>query len=124
MFGKKKEMGIPVMHYEGINQFAMDYPVRISINDNFFEIKRLKPETTVTLPMSRISSFSAMDEKAFMLKYHGQARTTSKSKGISKYYLVVNYDNGMLAFWGTASEYKRFIDLQHKNINSPTNLEL
>lgn len=33
-----------------------------------------------------------------MLKYHGHAVTTSKTKGIDKYYLVVEYDKGMLAF--------------------------
>lgn len=106
MFGKKKESGTPVMHYEGIEGFATDYPCRIEVKGDVFEIRRIKPETTVTLPMNRIKSFSALEEKNFMQKYHGTARTTGKS-GINKYYLVVEYDKGMLAFWGTA-----------KNINS------
>ena len=57
MFGKKKESGTPVMHYEGIEGFATDYPCRIEVKGDVFEIRRIKPETTVTLPMNRIKSF-------------------------------------------------------------------
>lgn len=95
MFGKKKESGIPVGHYEGIEGFATDYPCRIEVKGDVFEIRRIKPETTVTLPMNRIKSFSAMEEEKFMLKYHGQAKNTSKLKGAKKYYLVVEYDKGI-----------------------------
>lgn len=63
MFGKKKESGTPVMHYEGIEGFATDYPCRIEVKGDVFEIRRIKPETTVTLPMNRIKSFSALEEK-------------------------------------------------------------
>lgn len=80
MFGKKKESGIPVGHYEGIEGFATDYPCRIEVKGDVFEIKRIKPETTVTLPMNRIKSFSAMEEEKFMLKYHGQAKKHIKIK--------------------------------------------
>ena len=89
MFGKKEESGVPVQHYEGIKEFATDYPCRIEVKGDVFEIRRLKPETTVTLPLNRIKSFSAMEEEKFMLKYHGQANNTSKMKGVGKYYLVV-----------------------------------
>lgn len=89
-----------------------------------FEIRRIKPETTVTLPMNRIKSFSAMEEEKFMLKYHGQAKNTSKLKGAKKYYLVVEYDKGMLAFWGTAMEYGKFLDLQNKGVVAPSHIEL
>lgn len=124
MFGKKKESGTPVMHYEGIEGFATDYPCRIEVKGDVFEIRRIKPETTVTLPINRIKSFSALEEKNFMQKYHGTARTTGKS-GINKYYLVVEYDKGMLAFWGTAKEYKQFIALQYAtNTAVPSHIEL
>ena len=53
-----------------------------------------------------------MEEKAFMLKYHGQAISTTKAKGIDKYYLVVQYDKGTLAIWGTAFEYGKFLKPQ------------
>ena len=111
MFGKKKESGTPVMHYEGIEGFATDYPCRIEVKGDVFEIRRIK-------------SFSALEEKNFMQKYHGTARTTGKS-GINKYYLVVEYDKGMLAFWGTAKEYKQFIALQYAtNTAAPSHIEL
>ncbi|MCI5492756.1 MAG: hypothetical protein MR425_01350 [Lachnospiraceae bacterium] len=125
MFGRKKESGIPVMHYEGIEEFATDYPYRIELKDDLFEIRRIKPETTVTLPLNRIKSFSTMEEEKFMLKYHGQAKNTSKMKGVNKYYLVVEYDKGILAFWGTAKEYKYFITLQYAtNSEVPSHIEL
>ncbi len=124
MFGKKKENGIPVMHYEGISDFATDYPCKLEVTSTQLIIKRLKPETTVTLPITRVKSFSAMEEEKFMLKYHGQAVNTAKTKGINKYYLVVEYDKGMLAFWGTAKEYRFFTDLQFGSNNSPSKIEL
>jgi hypothetical protein len=123
MFGKKKDDAIKVMHYEGIQEFAADYPCTLGVKGDTLEIKRIKPETTITLPLNRISSFSAMDEKNFMLKYNGQAAKTSKS-GIGKYYLVVNYDKGMLVFWGTAKEYRKFIDLQNNGVSAPSSIEL
>lgn len=112
MFGRKKEEGIPVQHYEGIEGFATDYPCRIQIKDNVLEIKRLKPETIVNLELNRIKSFSAMEEPNFFAKYHGDAVRTSK--GTKKYYLVIEYDKGTLVFWGTTFEYKQFVDLQNK----------
>lgn len=117
MFGKKKKNDvIRVMHYEGIDAFASDYPCTLELKDGELVITRIKPETTVTLPLNRISSFTAMEEQRFMQQYHGNAATTSKAKGISKYYLVIQYDKGFLAFWGTASEYGKFIDLQNNGL--------
>lgn len=124
MFGKKKNSAIRVMHYEGITGFATDYPCTLEVQDDLLVIKRLKPETTVTLPMNRIQSFSAMGEAAFMLKYHGQAFSTSKAKGIQKYYLVISYDKGMVAVWGTVKEYNEFLKLQYSFGGSPETIEL
>ena len=125
MFGKKKDNAIHVQQYEGIKEFAIDYPVTIELKNDVFIVKRLKPETTVTLPLNRIKSFNAMEEKNYMLKYHGQSITTTKTKGIQKYYLVVEYDKGTLVFWGTVNEYKTFIDLQHNaSPEIPSSIEL
>lgn len=123
MFGKKKENAIPVQHYEGLKDFAQDFPCKIEIKDSNFEIRRLKPETTVTLPLDRIKSFSAMEEPRFMLKYHGDKAKTNKLLSGKKYYLVVDYvaqdgSEKMLAFWGTASEYSKFIELQNMTLGS------
>lgn len=121
---KNKNVIISVLHYEGIEGFASDYPCTLEIKNDVLIIKRIQPKTTVTLPLRRIKAFSAMEEKNYMLKYHGQAITTSKAKGINKYYLVVDYDKGFLAFWGTSKEYGNFIDLQHKFNSLPNHIEL
>lgn len=128
MFGKKKQSGITVQHYEGLD-FPANYPCRIEIIGSDFIITRIKPETTITLPLNQIRAFSAMEEPDFMLEYHGEAISTSKAKGSNKYYLVVNYvskdsQEKRLAFWGTISEYKKFVDLQYGNIGSPKNYSL
>ena len=124
LFGKKKEKGVPVMHYEGIDAFATDYPVNLVVDDeNIVITRRVKPETTVTLPLNRVKSFTAMEESRFMQQYKGNSATTSKS-GIAKYYLVVNYDKGNLVFWGTAKEYRYFLDLQSKSSGTESHIEL
>ena len=124
LFGKKKEKGVPVMHYEGIDAFATDYPVNLLVDDETITItRRVKPETTVTLPLNRVQSFTAMEESRFMQQYKGNSATTSKS-GIAKYYLVVKYDKGNLVFWGTAKEYKYFLDLQYKTPETTNKIEL
>lgn len=121
MFGKKKENGVPVMHYEGIDQFATDYPVRLDVTDQELIIKRIKPETMVTLSLNRVQSFTAMEESRFMQQYKGNAKPTSKS-GIGKYYLVIKYDKGQLVLWGTAKEYRYFLDLQNRTVQSTVEL--
>lgn len=123
LFKKNKNSSIKVMHYEGISNFATDYPCEIEVKDGNFIIKRLKPETTVTLPLERINSFSAMEERRFMAKYHEVAAKTSKSY-FNKYFLVVEYDKGILVFWATAKEYKDLIDLQNNTPLGDKNIEL
>lgn len=125
MFGKKKkDSPIRVVHYEGISSFPTDFPCTIQVVNNTLIIKRVNPETTVDLPLNQITAFSSMPEENFMLKYHGQAVSTTKAKGIKKYYLVVEYDKGILAFWGTAKEYKEFIKLQYLPLRSSSHIEL
>ena len=115
MFGKKKTTGIPVQHYEGISAFAQDYPCRLEIKGDILEIKRIKPETTVNLPMNRIVQIDEMEETQFMAKYHGSPVSTAKSG--KKYFLVITYTNqngseAFLAFWGTSFERGSFIDMK------------
>ena len=41
MFGKSKNKNlIKVMHYEGLMDFAQDYPCTIEMKDDVFEIKK------------------------------------------------------------------------------------
>lgn len=124
MFGKKKESGFSAIHYEGIDHFATDCPVRLEVKGDIFEIKRMKPETIVTLPLNRIKSFSVMSESSFMEQYHGIVTTTSKKSDIARCYLVVKYDKGQLVFWGTIFDLKHFEKLQHTLVEVPRNIEL
>lgn len=121
MFGKNKNSIIKVMHYEGLDGFVQDYPCTIEIKDNNFEIKRIKPETTVNLSITQIKKIETMEESRFMVKYHNNDATTDK--GMKKYYLVITYtsknnEEKYIAFWGTIFEYNKFLDLQNKQLNT------
>ena len=71
-----------------------------------------------------------MAEPDFTLKYHGQAVDTSKAKGIVKQFLVVEYTSKdgaakMLAFWGTAKEGMKFLNMQYHGLpNRPQSYSL
>lgn len=124
MFGKKKKnAAIKMMHYEGIAEFATDYPCTLELKEDILEIIRIKPETTVTLPRNRIKTISVMEEPNFMLKYHGHEVSTAKTG--KKTYLVIEYDKGHLAFWGAGMESVKFWDVV-KDFNSaaPTSVSL
>ncbi len=121
MFGKNKNSILKVMHYEGLDGFIQDYPCTIEMKNDTFEIKRIKPETTVNLSITQIKKIETMEEPRFMVKYHNNDAMTDK--GIKKYYLVVTYtsksnEEKYIAFWGTAFEYNKFLDLQNKQLNT------
>ena len=78
MFGKKKQPGIQVMHYEGIEGFATDYPCRLELDAEMLTITRIKPETTVTLPVNRIQSISALEESVNCLTLKRKTSTWMK----------------------------------------------
>jgi hypothetical protein len=120
MFGKKKK-AVRVMHYEGIDAFPMDQPCTLEINADVLNINRIKPETSVILPMNRISSISTMDENSFLQKFKGSAQHAKQK--IPRLYLVIQYDKGILVFWGTATNYKAFLNLQ-KEVHTPNHIEL
>lgn len=122
MFGKKSNI-IKVMHYEGLNDFIQDYPCTIEMKDDIFEIKRIKPETIVTLSKEKIIKIEMMEESKFMLKYHNDNTTTDR--GIKKYYLVVTYiskekEEKYIAFWGTSIESSKFLKLQNMELKENT----
>ena len=69
MFGKSKNKNlIKVMHYEGLMDFAQDYPCTIEMKDDVFEIKKIKPDATVILPKNQIISFGY--NYSLILFYH------------------------------------------------------
>lgn len=95
----------------------------IELKDDVLEIIRIKPETTVTLPKDRINNITVMEESNFMSKYHGHADTTAKAG--KKTYLVIEYDKGMLAFWGAGFETVKFFDMiKEFNASAPSNISL
>lgn len=122
MFNKRKKP-IQVMHYEGINSFSTDYPCTLELTDENLIVKRINPETTVTLPTDRIQSISALGEAAFLQQYKGTAFIKPKNY-IPKYFLVIQYDKGTLVFWGTSKAYRRFLNLQYHGVVAPSNIEL
>ena len=111
------------MHYEGLNDFIQDYPCTIEMKEDIFEIKRIKPETIVTLSKEQIIKIEMMEETKFMLKYHNDNTTTDR--GIKKYYLVVTYiskekEEKYIAFWGTSIESSKFLKLQNMELKENT----
>lgn len=122
MFGKKKQAGIPVQHYEGISAFAQDWPCRLEVKEDHLEIRRLKPETTVNLPLDRIVQIDTMGRPEFMAKYHGATEPPQK---IKTSFLVITYtaqdgSEKYIALWGTATEGIKFLDLK-MNFQKPCN---
>lgn len=119
MFGIKKHSvlpGIRAIHYEGLD-FPTNNPCGLELDETALKINRINPDVVITLPVAQIKNFSVLREPDFMLKYHGHAVSTSKMKGVDKFYLVVDYTSKegaekYLAFWGTASEYGKFLNLQ------------
>lgn len=113
LFKQKNKNIINVSHYEGLKGFNQDYPCTIEEKDDMFEIKKIKPEMTVTLPKQKIVKIDSLRENEFMQKYHNTMGTNNK-----KYYLVITYQKGeqtdYIAFWGTAKEAIRFDDLKYK----------
>lgn len=118
MFGKKKNIKAKAIHYEGILEFAQNTPCEIEVNDDVFEIKRIKPETHVKLPMNRIIKFEYLSENDFLSKYHNTSIDIQKGQ-MMKGFLVITYtakDNTTkkLAFWEVGIDAIKFIDIQKK----------
>lgn len=117
LFQKNKKEVIKVVHYEGISEFNQDYPCSIEIKDTSFEIKKIKPEMVVTLPIEKIIKIDVLKEEEFMKKYHNTIGTNKL-----KYYLIITYNSNnqekYIAFWGTAKEAMKFHDLKCKYTSS------
>ena len=110
MFGRKKTKPIRVVHYEGIDGIPTDYPCTIELDDVTLKIKiRKKPENTITLSRERIISISVLGEDRFMQQFKGSNQVNKRE--LPMYYLVIQYDKGILVFWGTLKEHKNFIKL-------------
>lgn len=121
LFKKKNTNIMNVMHYQGLEGFNQDYPCTIEMKANEFEIKKIKPELVVTLPINQIIRIDSLKDNEFMQKYNNTIGTNKK-----KFYLIITYkskDNQEkeIIFWGTASEAIKFDDLKFRyngNINN------
>lgn len=134
MFGKKKSTEVKisgkvvrVMHYEGIDAFAQDYPCTMTISDGNIIIKMSSPEITVKLPLNRVTSFSSLSETEYMQKYHGNGVSTSKMRNVAKHFLAITYDKGMIGLWGDNAAWDYFNKLMYGDLLSgsvPKEIEL
>lgn len=124
MFGKKKNKPIRVMHYEGIQGFPTNYPCELIVEDNSIIIRRRNQSSTVTLPLNRTHTISAIGEYEFMRKYHSVELTHTNNQ-IAKNYLIIEYDNGTIALWGVGlSVFKKFQKMQELSGCKTSNIEL
>lgn len=127
MFGKKKT--IPAFHYEGLPDFVTDYPCTIEVADNSIMIQKKKPEVTVTLPVDKILAVSPMQEKDFMMKYHGHS-DVRKIVGSKRHFVVFDYvsqsgENKYFALWAPTHQAMALIGLQKiKSNDAPSSCTL
>lgn len=119
MFGRRKKEKIKVCHYEGIKEFMQDYPCEIELQEKVIIIRRLKPETEITLDREKIVKIESMTETAFRQKYHNN--TPNINNKIPKIFLVITYngkDNNTkyIAFWGAGTETFKITKLAFNNV--------
>jgi hypothetical protein len=125
MFGKKKDTNIlNVMYYEGLPGFIQDFPCTITLEDDVFVIKKVKPDLTVKLPFNQVISIDTLPEKNFMAQYHNTAGTTSKVG--TKFYYVFKYTSSAgepkhIAFWDvSAKTMKQVLNFSEEIMNCGT----
>lgn len=116
MFGKNKSKVISAFHYEGLPDFTTDYPCTVEVGADSIVIQRKKPEVTVTLPFDRLLTISPMQEKDFMMKYHGHS-DVRKLLGSKRHFVVIEYmsqsgENKYFALWAPTHQAMGLIGLQ------------
>lgn len=101
---------IKVIYYEGgLPGFGTNLPCQIILENKIVQITKINPEVTIKLDVDRIQGIDIyFKEEEYMLKHHGHAASTSKSKGIDKIYFAINYAQddkiAEFGFWCTAME--------------------
>lgn len=114
MFGRKKIKELKVMHYEGIQGLPMNCPCSFMIANGIITIKtRQLPTITITLPLNRVKSISAIGEYEYMQRYHSAGMLPNNNQ-IARNFLVIIYDKGIIALWGVGlSVFKNFMKIQN-----------
>lgn len=109
MFGKKKKEfpGLPVMYYEGLPGFDQNFPLYLKQAEEGLIFFKPNSTVTATLPYEKLLNYEVMPEKDYMLKYHNEAVSTSKSK-FEKWYIVINYSSESqpkrIALWSVSDK--------------------
>ena len=118
LFSKKPKEPkvVSVMYYDGLAGFNVNAPCGVILTDDVFRISKGKPDVVVNLDRNKIQNIDIFNyEKDYMLKYHGQAVSTSKSAG-EKMFFVVHYlsenEAKHLDFWGTSFEISKIREMQ------------
>lgn len=116
MFGSKKNKTLPAFHYEGLPDFATDYPCTVEVAADSLIMQRKKPEVTVTVDFEKILAVSPMEEKDFMMKYHGHS-DVRKLLGSKRHFVVIEYlshlgENKHFALWAPTHQAMALIGLQ------------
>ncbi len=116
MLGKNKNKIIPAFHYEGLPGFTTDYPCTVEVDSDSIVIQRKRPEVTVTLTFDQLLSISPMQEKDFMMKYHGHS-DVRKLLGSKRHFVVIEYmsqsgENKYFALWAPTHQAMGLIGLQ------------
>lgn len=131
LFGKKKEnvskeINANAKYYSGeLNGFFGNDPVTVSLTDDALTFKKASKGNplNVTLERSRVSGMEVfLEEKDYMLKYHGHASVTTEKTawsmvGSKKSYFVINYTSKdgtskHLDFWYETFEGMRVLKLK------------
>ena len=79
LFGKKKDSNsLSVIHYEGLPNFAQDFPCKMTLEDEMV-IFSGNDGSVAKLACSQIQGIDAMPEANFQAKYHNFNGTTKKA---------------------------------------------
>ena len=104
MFGKKKSdlPGLPVMPYEGLPGFDQNLPAYLNHSEAGVVFFKANSTLTATIPYSKLLNYEVMPEKDYMLKYHNEPVSTSKT-GTEKWYILIHYtgesEPKRVSFW-------------------------
>lgn len=132
LFSKKDVSSKPikVVYYEGeLPGFSTNLPCQIFLIDKIVLITKVNPEVTIKLDADRIQGIDIyFKEEEYMLKHHGHASSTSKSKVIDKIYFAINYAQddkiAEFGFWCTAMEIGAIRKLSESVLNGRAPVEI
>lgn len=119
MFGKEKQAfpGLPIMYYEGLPGFDQNFPLYLKQTEKGLVFFKPNSTVTATLPIEKLLNYEAMPERDYMLKYHNEAVSTSKSKA-DKWYLVIHYSGESgpqkIALWSTPGKHFNMVKSELK----------